>query len=66
MCYSSDGKRIVSGSDDMTIKIWNSYTDYNTKTLTSHTDYILSVCFSSDNKKIVSGSRDNTIKIWDT
>ena len=65
MCYSSDDKRIASGSRDKTVKIWDAYTGNNIKTLSGHTNNVSSVCYSSDGKRRVSSSYDKTIKIWD-
>src|SRR3990170_8797570 len=56
--------RIVSGSSDNSIKIWNAETGELIRTLLGHTNSVWSVCFSSDNKQIVSGSCDRSIKIW--
>ena len=58
-----DNDKIVSGSHDKTIKIWNSNTGECIKTLTGHTSFVNSVCILN-NDKIVSGSHDKTIKIW--
>src|SRR5581483_8560153 len=59
-----DLKKIVSGSDDKSIKIWDADSGSLLNTLNGHTDSICSVAFSSDNRKIVSGSCDKSIKIW--
>src|SRR3989304_684981 len=56
--------KIVSGSGDHSIKIWNAETGELIRTLLGHTNSVHSVCFSSDNKRIVSGSDDGNIKIW--
>jgi len=67
MAMLPDG-RIVSASDDKTLKIWNIDT-HNEKlkscdlTLTGHTYYIFGVVVLSDGR-IVSCSHDHTIKIW--
>ena len=62
--FSPDGKWIVSGSGDYTIKIWNVETGECVRTLKGHTDWICSVTFSPDGKWIVFGSGKGTIKIW--
>jgi WD40 repeat protein len=53
----------VSGSDDNTIKIWNTEGEC-IKTLEGHSECVNSVAIDGD--RIVSGSDDNTIKIWNT
>ena len=64
VAFSPDGQRIVSGSDDKTVKIWDANNGKELKTLTGHYT-VWSVAFSPDGQRIVSGSRDNTLKIWD-
>ena len=65
IAFSPDGKRIVSGSDDNTIKVWDAETGDELMTLRGHKESVKSVAFSPDGKRIVSGSDDKTIKIWD-
>jgi WD40 repeat protein len=64
VCLSSDNKKIISGSWDKTIKIWDAATGVCERTLDGYNSYATAVCISSDNKMIVSGSKDKTIKIW--
>ena len=65
MSFSPDGKRIVSGSEDNTVKVWHAQTGQETLTLKGYSDLVWSVSFSPDGKRIVSGSGDGTVKIWD-
>ncbi len=60
---SNDGKIIVSGSEDKTIKVWNLETG-KTHTLTGHDGEVWSVSITDNGKTIVSGSEDKTIKVW--
>ncbi|MBQ5892572.1 MAG: TIR domain-containing protein [Bacteroidales bacterium] len=65
VAYSPDGKRIISGSGDKTVKIWNANTGQCLKTLKGHSRSVYSVAYSPDGTKIISGSCDKTVKIWD-
>ncbi|KIK66550.1 hypothetical protein GYMLUDRAFT_239481 [Collybiopsis luxurians FD-317 M1] len=66
VAFSTDGTRIVSGSFDQTVRVWDSATRAQLGwPLEGHEDKITCVAFSSDGSKIVSGSRDCTVRIWD-
>jgi len=66
VAFSPDGSRIVSGSEDNTIRLWDAETgDPIGNPLEGHSDYVTSVAFSPDGSRIVSGSDDNTIRLWD-
>jgi WD40 repeat protein len=65
VAFSHDGKQVVSGSGDKTIKIWDASSGACLKTLEGHSDQVCSVAFSHNGKQVVSGSDDKTIKIWD-
>ncbi|KAJ3114149.1 hypothetical protein HK098_007453 [Nowakowskiella sp. JEL0407] len=64
VAISNDSDRIVSGSGDNTVKIWNVNTGKEIRTLAGHTNYVTAVAISNDGDRIVSGSWDNTVKIW--
>lgn len=66
VAFSPDGTGIVSGSNDTTLRIWDSDTGLVVAgPFEGHTDYVTSVAFSLDGTRIVSGSRDRTVRIWD-
>ena len=64
VAFSPDGSRIVSGSADNSIKVWNVSTGICERTLNGHSRYVWSVAFSPDGSRIVSGSEDFSIKVW--
>jgi WD40 repeat protein len=63
--YSNDGMRIVSGSSDRSVKIWDSISNAEIFTFDGHEGRVNACSFSKDDKLIVSASEDKTIKIWD-
>ena len=65
VAFSSDGKRIVSGSDDKTIRLWDAETGEQRQHLEGHQHRVSSVGFSPEGRRIVSGSYDKTIRLWD-
>ena len=65
IAISPDGKNIVSGSIDKTIKVWDFKTGECLNSLEGHSDCVRSIAISPDGKNIVSGSDDTTIKVWD-
>ncbi|KAF7136923.1 hypothetical protein CNMCM5793_006585 [Aspergillus hiratsukae] len=64
--FSGDGQTLASGSDDHTIKLWDTKTGAELQTLKGHSDSVSSVAFSGDGQTLASGSDDHTIKLWDT
>ena len=65
VAISPDGKTLVSGGSDKTIKIWNLQTGNLRRTLTGHTDAVRAIAMSQDGALLASASGDKTIKIWD-
>ena len=63
--FSSDGTLLVSGSGDMTVKLWDIQTGGVVKTFHGHTKDVVSVSISADCTMIASGSDDKTICLWD-
>jgi WD40 repeat protein len=64
--FSPDGLRIISGSYDRTVRIWNTMTGRLLTVCDGHTSRICSIALSPEGTKMISGSYDKTARIWDT
>ena len=58
-----DAVKLVTGSMDSTLKIWNWRTGECMRTLRGHRDAV--ICLTYDKQLLVSGSADSTIRVWD-
>jgi hypothetical protein len=65
VALSPDGRTIVSGADDCTVKVWDAYDGRLLRSLAGHTDWVRAVALSPDGRTIVSGADDCTVKVWD-
>ncbi len=66
LAASRDGRILVSGSYDATVRIWDPMTGNLTRTLQGHLGPVTSVAISPDAKTIASGSHDQSIRLWAT
>ena len=65
VAITKDGKKLVTGSYDKTLRLWNIRNGSLLKTFSDHNKEIHCVSLSGDGKTVASGSADQTIKIWD-
>nr|QNO48683.1 hypothetical protein AMAKCJMG_00017 [Methanosarcinales archaeon ANME-2c ERB4] len=65
VAVTPDGKTVVSGSDDNTLKVWDLATGKCRATFEGHVSEVWSVAVTPDCKTVVSGSGDTTLKVWD-
>ncbi len=60
-----DGRRVISGSCDKTIRVWDLEDGRCLGTLEGRTDFILAVAVHPDGRRAISGSADHTLRVWD-
>jgi WD40 repeat protein len=64
VAFSPDGARVLSGSGDHTIKLWDAATGALVRSFAGHSSWVSSVAFSPDGARVLSGSADGTVGIW--
>ena len=64
--WSSDGRHLVSSSEDATLRMWDATTLANTLAVGSHTGEVHAVKFSPDGTRIASGGKDQMLTLWHT
>ena len=60
-----DGKRVVSGSADHTLKVWDLQSGHELRTLEGHSDTVRAMAVTPDGTRAPSASNDRTLKLWD-
>lgn len=65
ICYTPDGGRIITGSEDGKIKVWDTKSGFCLMTFTEHTSSITGLQFSKKGQVLFSSSLDGTVRAFD-
>jgi WD40 repeat protein len=65
VAFSPDGKLLVSGSYDGTLRNWDAAAGKLLRTMNGHAGRIYAVAFSPDGKIAASAGEDKTVKLWE-
>ncbi|KIK39809.1 hypothetical protein CY34DRAFT_27861, partial [Suillus luteus UH-Slu-Lm8-n1] len=66
IALSLNGKKVVSGSDDGALRLWDIDTSKVIEKWTGHTKkFVIPVCWSRYGWRVVSESEDGTARQWD-
>jgi len=65
VAMSPNGRFVVSGSQDMTLRLWDITKRACLWTAKGHEDEVSTVAVTPDERFVVSGSRDRTLRLWD-
>jgi WD40 repeat protein len=64
VAFSPDGGRVLSGSKNGSVKLWDAATGRLLRTFQADLD-VTSVTFSPDGARVLSGSESGSVKLWD-
>ncbi|KAL7927983.1 WD40-repeat-containing domain protein [Trichoderma austrokoningii] len=64
ICFSPDGKSLVSTSSDETVIVWDIATGTPRRRFKDHSDWVRFAVFSPDSKRVASASDDATVRVW--
>ena len=65
VALTPDGRCVVSGSWDKTLRVWDLESGQTLRTLEGHARGVTAVALSPDGRHVISGSNDRTLRVWD-
>lgn len=65
LAVSKDNKRIVSGSEDGTLRLWDISSGKELMVYKGHYGSISQIQYAQNDQRILSIAEDNTLKVWD-
>ncbi len=66
MAFGADRKRLLTGSEDRTARLWDAATGRPSGLLLEHASTVVDVAFSPDGRRMLTGNHDKTARFWDT
>jgi serine/threonine protein kinase len=63
--FSADGERVVTGSDDSSVRVWSVRTGEPLQVLRGHDGPVLHVAISTNDRWIASAAAGGLVRVWD-
>lgn len=65
LAITPDGRTIISGGQDKTLRVWDLKSGRLLHLLEGHKAMVTLIAITPDGRKVVSGSPDKTLRVWD-
>ncbi|KAF8845928.1 WD40 repeat-like protein [Paxillus ammoniavirescens] len=65
IAYLPDGNRVISCSDDKTVRVWDAKNGEQEGTTMEHEGWVQGLAVTRNGGRILSGGEDNIITVWD-
>lgn len=65
VAVSQDGRWVVSGSEDQTVRVWDALSGREAHVLRGHQEPVADVAVAPSGTWLASGSMDGTVRLWD-
>jgi eukaryotic-like serine/threonine-protein kinase len=65
VAFAPDGETLATGSDDASLRFWNTATALETAQLPGHNSAVFALAFAHNGTFLVSGDGDGTLRLWD-
>ena len=63
---SNDNTRILTGSKDISFRVWDPRSSHSIQEVGGHTEPVISISYNYDNSLILTGSYDGIVRLWES
>ncbi|QJW97499.1 WD40 repeat domain-containing protein [Frigoriglobus tundricola] len=65
LAVTADGKFLVTGGEDKTVRVWDVASGKQLRSFQGHTDGVTAVAVRGDGRQLASASNDGAVRLWD-